>query len=85
MFRQVARNPARKPARVFTKGFTTENVKIFYDKLTSSGMMVHPLGFSVPVSPIRCFALHVPQGEDEPWRLSSSSTGTAIPLEVSLS
>ena len=26
-----------------------------------------------------------PQGEDKPWCLSSSSTGTNIPLEVSLS
>ena len=36
-------------------------------------------------APRGSFTIYVPQGEDEPWRLSSSSTGTVIPLEVTFS
>ena len=85
---EMVTKPLRKWLRVFTKGFTAENVKIIYDKLTSSGMTVHTLGSSVPVpppTPIGSFTVHVPQGKDERWRLSSLSIGTVIPPEVSLS
>ena len=37
---KTLRKPSRKWSRVFTRGFTAENFKIFYDKLTSSGMVV---------------------------------------------
>ena len=64
------RKPARNPARVFTKGFTAENVKIFYGKLTSSGMAVPVLeldrrqGSSSPSS--TCDAKHLIGGGGVP-------------------
>ena len=86
-YEKPLRKPSRKWLRVFTKGFTADNVKIFYDKLTSSGMVVLVL------------ELDRRQGSSSPWGtcngkhlMGEGGTGTeepnvwtVIPLKVSLS